>query len=207
MSQIKWIISPSQVKDLQQTGKYLQCEYDYQWSRHISFHCQFVETSQYYNLYDFRNIYDPKWSAWNVCIFSIPKNSSAWAFRLPTHVHELWQYSNAKVIESTNIRNVLSLPPLQTSTMSKLETLMIDIYLKDKKNLKRITDFSTQLKIKTNALRARRDELQKEREEFVNEIYKIENIYNELEEAIEEWNIVAIEEIISNNMTQVLPLK
>ena len=44
---------------------------------------------------------------------------------------------------------------------------MIDIYLKDKKNLKRITDFSTQLKIKTNALRARRDELQKEREEFV----------------------------------------
>ena len=70
--------------------------------------------------------------------------------------------------------------------MSKLETLMIDIYLKDKKNLKRITDFSTQLKIKTNALRARRDQLQKEREEFVNEIYKIENIYNELEEAIEE---------------------
>ncbi len=192
------------IKQLQQTGKYLQCEYTANGKTHISFHCQFVKTStSYYHLYDFKNIYDPI-SDWNVIIWSMPEKTTD--ATLPSNIAHLWQYSNTEAIESTNIRNLLNLPPLQ-KTMSKLETLMIDIYLKDKKNLKRITDFSTQLKIKTNALRARRDELQKQREEIVNEIYKIENIYNELEEAIEEWNIQAIEEMLSKEISQALPLK
>lgn len=207
MSQIKRIISPAQVKEFQQTGKYLQCEYNYQWNKHISFHCQFIDTWQYYNLYDFRNVYDPKWTYWNVCIFSIPKNSSAWAFKLPTHVYSLWLYSNAEAITSPSIRSSLFLPPSQTSTMSKLQTLMIDSYLKDKKNLKRITDFTIQLKNKSNTLRARRDELHRQKNDILDELDENDNLFKKLEEAIEDWDIATIEEILSKNISPVLPLK
>ena len=91
--------------------------------------------------------------------------------------------------------------------MSKLQTLMIDSYLKDKKNLKRITDFTVQLKNKSNTLRARRDELHRQKNDILDELDENDNLFNKLEEAIEDWDIATIEEILSKNISPVLPLK
>jgi len=63
---------------------------------------------------------------------------------------------------------------------------MIDSYLKDKKNLKRITDFTVQLKNKSNTLRARRDELHRQKNDILDELDENDNLFNKLEEAIED---------------------
>lgn len=192
------------IKQLQQTGKYLQCEYTANGKTHISFHCQFVKTSTpYYRLYDFKNIYDPN-SDWNVVVWSIPEKTTD--ATLPSNIAHLWQYTNTEVIESTNIRNLLNLPPLQTS-MSKLQQLIIDDYLKDKKNVKRITEFTNKLKLRGSELKKQMESITKQRDAIRDIISLNDETFSELEDAIEEWDIQAIEELLSKNISQALPLK
>jgi hypothetical protein len=168
------------IKRLQQQGNRLSCEYIYESKKYISFYCQFIIfDDNRVSLYDFKTQYS---SDENHCICTVDPTKGCW---LPSRITALSSGKYQKPIESKNIRMILNLPPLQ-KPMSKLQTLMIDSYLKDKKNLKRITDFTNQLKLKGSILRDRREQMNKERSEIVDEIDKNDQIFSDLEEAIEE---------------------
>jgi hypothetical protein len=168
------------IKRLQQQGNRLSCEYIYESKKYISFYCQFIIfDDNRVSLYDFKTQYS---SDENHCICTVDPTKGCW---LPSRITALSSGKYQKPIESKNIRMILNLPPLQ-KPMSKLQTLMIDSYLKDKKNLKRITDFTNQLKLTGNLLKTKRESINELRREIDKDIELNNQIFDELEEAIEE---------------------